>query len=430
MEFNDSGLPLDTTIFKAFKTHSDFIAGLPREEQSDYAVRVAKLLAETVGSDATLLSVALLTPVPKTMHGVLEKRFGTEITDLVREADRHMRTGQAHLMHASDPIKLLSLASAIISFDEYTKGMEQSRHMIEQMEEGNLPPGPLPILMMPDTTIYDRLAKSVFSNVEAPALEELYNDKLLAFKMSNEDYVQKLKDSGLMPEDDEAGNIQMSGHFPDFDETGLLDDPKVRAAYEILTQDTRVMPEDFEGALHVGHILTTYSNGANPTAVAAALLDVGIRGLVDDDFDMLQNQIDWDVIELLRHNSIHMQPSATTLMKAPVEFRQIAFANMLAVLQDAHEAAIDIVQAAKDNPQLPPTFLMQNLRPIAMAVMVAEKTIMPAFGTSNAPQIETLLAEKSQELRAFLGEIAPKSPKPATPPAPPKRGKDEFGFDK
>lgn len=415
MDFDKTGLPADVTVYKAYTTFAGRMGMLPKDQQSDYPLRVAQVIHSTIGADARLIALALLTGTPDTMQGIVEKRFGADIAGLVSEASRHMRTGQVHLMQASDDIKIVTVASAIVSFGDFRAMMDEAENLIMLKQSGMM--GEMKVNLLPDMQAYQTLAEDLFGRVNLPALENLFKQELQETIGRNLSYMQKLSEAGFFP------GVTQGGHamrlYPDFEETGLLDDPRVREAYAILTEDQRVLPEDFVGAVEVARLLSDIPASKNPTAIAAALLDVGIRELSKDDFELLQNRIDWDVLEILEKHSIHEDLTSSRLMKAPVEFRQIAFANMISLVEGAQQGAYDLVDMARSE-NMPPDVIAAAFRPIGMIVLLSRKNILPASGTTDAPELEEMLQRKTTQLFNYISQHLPKPPENRPqPPAPP-----------
>ncbi len=422
MEFKQSGLPLEPLVYKAFMLYNQNIKTMDGRYQDDYPVRVAKLLHETVGNDPALLSTALLAVMPPSTYGIIEQRFGKEIVELLNEATKQMKSSHAHLMHASNPVKLLCMASAATSFDDFKKMSAKMDRQMAQAQEKGFVDEPLIIVRMPNTDIYDQIVDAIAGKTTCPALEELFTDKLADFKVFNEEHNEKLKALGIG--DESFGGVPMEGlekyRYPAFEDTGLYDDPTVREAYDIVIKNPRVLPENFEGALDVARLLSNSVAYPNPAAIAAALVDIGIMHLNSQEIEEMKGRLDPVVVESLMAGSVY-DPSMTTarIMKAPVEFRQVVLANAVSLVETMLESGrdlVDIAEMRKD--QLPPNFLLQNLIPIGHVYIDIKARIMPIFGTTDLPELEGRLETGLRDLFDFLDENVPRPKEDA--PKPPK----------
>ncbi len=422
MEFKQSGLPLEPLVYKAFMLYNQNIKTMEGRYQDDYPVRVAKLLHDTVGNDPALLSTALLAVMPPATYGIIEQRFGKEIVELLNEATKQMKSSHAHLMHASNPVKLLCMASAVTSFDDFRKLSAKMDRQMAQAQEKGFVDEPLIIVRMPNTDIYDQIVTAVNGKTTCPKLEEVFADKLADFKIFNDEHNEKLKALGI-GEDSFPGAMPGLEKFryPAFEETGLLDDPTVREAYDVLIQNPRVVPEHFEGALDVARLLSNSVAYPNPAAISAALLDIGIAGLTTHELAEMKDRVDPVVIESLTSATVY-DPSMTPsrIMKAPLEFRQVVLANAVSLVEimlDSARELIDVAEMHKE--QLPSNFLLQNLMPIGHVYMDLKMRVMPIFGSTDLPELEGRLETGMRDLYDFLDEHMPR---PKEAPQPPKDG--------
>lgn len=196
--------------------------------------------------------------------------------------------------------------------------------------------------------------------------------------------------------------------------------PKVRAAYELLTQHTRVLPEDFEGALYVGKLLSTLSPTQNPTAIAAGLIDVGIREMGRYDSVFLQKKLDWDVMEVLNTSTVYQISHPQQVLAAPIEFRQIAVANAVAVMDDALKGGTEFMKVVADHPEYPKSAIMQNMMQLKRVSIMSQQLFAPALGRTEMPELDRLFADKIKELNRFIDQHLPRQEPPAPKPSAPK----------
>lgn len=455
MDYRETGLPQDPTVFKAFMTFSknveqpDF-GGMapPMEGMEQFPVRVAQVLYG-VGQGPQMLSLALLNVMPPQTYSIVEKSFGRDVVALMEEAGRHNRTDFAYISEASDSIKLLTLASSIATFDDMRKLSEKAEEQLTALESGQPPAdGNLMIPMLPDMRRYDRLGEALVSHTSSPALENMFIEKLGDLRIQKDQLDSKLASLGIMgpgmgmdPSMGMPGSMAANDfRYPAFEDTKLMNDPKVQAAYDVLKADLRVRPEDFEGALAVGELLSTTKN---PLAVAGALLDVGIQGLGPDDFPFLDKKLDWDVIELVKNNSLAAIQSPVQLDRAPQEFKMIAVANAAVSLGQMRESAASMLDMLKEQgeqipEQVRPMLMAQALQPLNVMSIMMDRMISPVLGKTGTPEIDDLFRQNLTAMRDFIKENVP-APKPRSNnfrlpgdndnDAPPKGPKKGFGQD-
>lgn len=457
MEFRETGLPMDQTVYKAFmmfsknaKDAAKGMASIPgMDDPADFPVRVAQVLNQAGANNPKVLSLALLNVMPPQTYAAIEKSFGEEMTGLMQEAVKHNTTGFAYITEASDNVKLLTLASAIATFDEFGQVSKIAEQQLDKLASGEEPPGgSLMLPMMPDSLVYERLAAALMDKTTSPALESLFQQKLSDFRWANQQLQDKISGMGIAdqlppgmaPPPGGAPDLS-SFRYPSFEETALLDDPKVRAAYEVLTTHTRVAPDAFEAALEVGKILSNDVASKNPTAIAAGLLSIGIRGLGPADFEFLDKKLDWDVTEILKNNTPSKVRSPAQLMRAPDEFKQVMLANMVATLDRMKEGVTmlkDMIEMREDIPaEVRPMIIADNLENMLFMTEMMEDTAR-IIGEAGAPELRKMFGEKLKEARQTISDNMPQTPRaqpgfgmpfPPQPPKPPKPGNGGQEFD-
>ncbi len=454
MDYRAAGLPQnDINVLKAYTTYAKNAKDMAKETgmSEDFGIHIAQTL-NNAGADPQMLVLALLSTTPPAAWGLFERSYGKDIVRDMEESVRHSRTGYAYIDQASDPVKLLAMANAIAVFDEIRQKGERMDQMLSSLQNGITDPRQLESLvpmiqgMLPDTGVYGRLATSLDGKTSLPQLEQLFADKVEEFKISQQEQQEKLAQIGIMVAGPGMGAMGAPAdvRYPSFDETGLLDEPKVRAAYEVLTNNPRVLPEDFEGALAAGKLLSDLPASKNALAVAGALLDVGIRDLNTDDFNFLEKKLDWDVLDLVRNHTVHNPGPLPVLKSAPVEFRQIMVADLTMKLDHVRESVTEMLDQLKNPPLgLPPGMDMppevgrmmerQAVLQLQGVSAAAQSAVRPLFGTLDAPELETAFNQKVQALQEFIAEHAPKKMLP--PPAndasglpPRKKPGTDFNF--
>ncbi|HYD19344.1 MAG TPA: hypothetical protein VEF76_12785 [Patescibacteria group bacterium] len=457
MPFNETGLPLDPTVFKAFAMFSKEIEGakkIPGEEiNENFAVRVAQLLNETGNKDSKLLSLALLNVMPPQTYGIVEKQFGREMTDLMNEAGKHSRTSYAYINEAGETVKLFTLAAAVATFETFHAEAEKAEEMLQKMADGQPPAnGRLMLPIAADSRVYDRLAEVLFDKTTSPALEELFRDRLSSFKNDNDRLKSRIIEMGLASE--LPPQIQMklnspdsaSYRYPAFEDTGLLDTPKVRAAYDVIVSHPLASPEGFEAALEVGKLLTDKVEDENPTAVATGLMMTALQGLSKEDFEFLDKKIDWDVTDIMKQFASGRPVTMQSVAQAPAEFKLALLANTVTNLGHMKDGIAQLKDMLAQQEEIPekmrPIILAQNLQQMMMMTESFDQT-RRLIGKTSAPELEAMFKDLIREVRAEIVANMPASPRrsfndigfpeernraaPDGKPTPPKPGKPKHG---
>ena len=455
MDFRAAGLPQnDMSVLKAFTTYTKNAKDLARDTgmSEDFGIRIAQTL-NNAGADSKTLVLALLSTTPPAAWGVFEKTYGKDIVDQMEESEKHRRTGFAYIDQASDPVKLLAMASAIAVFDELKQKNDKMEQQLSGLESGMMDMNALESIlpgmiqgMLPDTNVYSQLARTLADKTSNPQLEQLFAEKIEEFKQSQQEQQEKLAQFGIIVAGPGMGPMGAPTElrYPSFDETGLLDDAKVRAAYDVLTSNPRVMPENFEGALGAAKLLSELPASKNPTAIATALVNIGIRDLGSDDLGFLEKKLDWDVLEMLKNHNMRDPATAKSLPEAPVEVRQIVVANLTCQLDHLKEGATGLLDKMSNPPEgmpmdmeMPPELRrmmeLQAVQQMQGVSNMAQRIVRPLFGTIDAPELETAFKEKVQAVQEFIAEHTPKEQKmlpPGKPDFPPRRKPgNDFSFD-
>ncbi len=424
-DFRDSGLPDNQAVFKAFKTYRDNMSELPPEIREDQApLKVARLIGQHTNDNQGVM-LALLGLMPQTTWGVVKKRFGDEIAEQLAESRLHVATGYAYLADASPAVKQLTMAGAIVAFDRVEKSAEDMQEAVRTIKlSGAAPLGfTAPTVLMPDT--YAKIARATEGTSGAPLLESLYQQRFESMKDAQAQMIEQMAEVGIFIQGMHPGQAPAEIRYPAFGDTGLMDTPKIRAAYDTLTQHTRVQPEDFEGALYVAQILSTVSPTKNPTSIAAALIDVGIRQMNPYDMHFLSKKLDWDVTELLNTVSVYTADRPQTVLAAPVEFRQIAVANAVSVMDDARKGGEEFLRLMSEHPDYPKGAIMQNMLSLKRVSIMSQQIFGPAVGKTDMPELDRLFGDKLKALNAFIEQNMPENKAPAPKPSERKPKKPE-----
>jgi len=423
-EFRDSGLPNNPTMFKAFTTYRQNLDNLPEQIRADEApLKVARVISQHTDKNEPVM-LALLGLMPQETWGIVKKRFGTELAENLAESRLHVATGYAYLADASPAVKQLTMAGAITAFGRIEKAAEEMDGHIRTIKmSGQAPMGfGAPPILLPDT--YAKIGRACEGSSGAPGLEAFYAEKFDAMKQAQATMIEQMAEVGIFIKGLESGLAPAEMRYPAFEDTGLMDTPKVRTAYDLLTQHTRVLPEDFEGALYVGKLLSTLSPTQNPTAIAAGLIDVGIRELNSYDSVFLQKKLDWDVMEVLNTATVYQISHPQQVLGAPIEFRQIAVANAVAVMDDALKGGTEFMKAIADHPEYPKSAIMQSMMQLKRVSIMSQQLFAPALGRTEMPELDRLFADKIKELNRFIDQHLPKQELPAPKPSAPKPKND------
>ncbi len=456
MQYHETGLPQDQTVYKAFmmftKNQALPTTPSPRKDMraaegaSEGPLRIAQILSNAGNNDPQLLSLALLRGMPQQTFSLIEKSFGADMVATIREATKHNMTQYAYVSEASDKVKLVSLATAMVTFEQFTREAEKTQEMIAKMsEEGGQKPGgsPLMIPIVPDMRVYDKLSAALYDKTSSPALEQQFREKLSEFRYANDRLKGMLIESGIADQLPPAMAMRLqqpddTGPQPSFSETELLDDPKVRAAFDVLSSHPGVSAEAFEAAVAVGTILTKTQSGLNSTAVASGLLLTGLRDVTSNDLEFLKKKLDWDVLELLKNYGGERDLYPQQLRTAPEEFKQFLLANTVAMLDRMKQGAAQMKDIIAQQPDMPeevrPMVLSQNLGQMLFMTEHMEDTVA-TLGPTGAPQLEEQFRKALKETRATISENMPQQQRTLPPgfgtrkPPPPKPPTGGQNFD-
>ena len=416
-EFNDTGLPADNTVFSAYRTYLENIKTLPGALNDGFPVRVAKVLADTQAGEPSAVALPLLAlSMPPGTWGAIERRFGADMLKRVEEFHLHNHTGNAYIDEASKEVQTMNLAAAIVTFDDFRTAFERARDALQEIRERGEPADiNMQLPLIPSIQPFNHLHDATENKTGCPALEELYAERLFAFIPVFEEYqdlMQKLgvELPGMGAERDADGGFR----YPSFEEAGLTDDARVRAAYKELTTNPLVQPEDFEAAAATARILSETQN-PNPVAVAVSLLYIGLPDMNGDDLKFLEKRVDADVVEMIAAAGISMIGSGKDVLETPPAMRQVITAFHTASLTDAALGARDFAEFAEmKGDQIPPQAIRENIeifRELAMATMQIMRGVP---GNTGAPDLDDKFVAALRELNTVTAELEEKFlPKPA-----------------
>ncbi|HRJ67324.1 MAG TPA: hypothetical protein PLW48_09320 [Alphaproteobacteria bacterium] len=426
-DFRDSGLPNNPEMFKAYLTYRQNIENLPEEIRAEEApLKVARIISEHTADDKPVI-LALLGLMPESTWGLMGKRFGGDIAESLEESRLHVATGYAYLRDASPLVKQITMAGAIKAFEKVEQGADEMAESLSIIRMSGQAPMNFktPVVLITDT--YAKIRNACEGTSGMPGLEATYAEKFERMKYAQADMIGQMAELGIFIAGMPPGAAPAEIRYPTFEESGLMDTPKVRAAYDVLTTHTRVRPEDFEGAIYAAQLLSTTSPTKNPTAIAAALIDIGIREMSPYDSVFLQKKLDWDVLEVLNTATVYQISHPQQVLGAPIEFRQVAVANAIAVMDDAREGGKEFMRVVAENPEYPKGNILQNMLALKRVSIMSQQLFAPALGRTDMPELDRLFADKLKELNQFIDANMPEQKAPAPKPSERKPKPDNDG---
>lgn len=423
MEFKDTNLPLETDVYRAFMAYSK---NAGNSKSAHHPILTAQLLNQMMPYDTEAVTQALLNYMPDAALPAIRKQFGENRADIVEEAGRHMRTQYAYLDEASVSVKAFATASAIAHIMEFDAGVDALYKTMAGFKRAGSRANPdmMDAPFIPDPRVLDQIAKTANGQTGSEALDWMLIEKIENYRMEAE---EKLATVGM----DAPPDIE----FANFEDSGLMQDPKVQAAYEELVYNSHARPVSIAQALGAARLLSDMPETQNPTAIAAALIDIGLGNRNEDDMFFLQNRLDWDVMELVGNYNVRKIKSPDEIAQAPLEFRQLAMAYAVVTLDaSTMQGKMALAQLEKDQGKVPEsiaTMLRDNVLAQMNGVLSLATRVMESTAeTVEAPMLQGLFRKKLKNLKDFVTDNSPKKmlllPAPAPKPVDP--AKDGFDF--
>lgn len=406
MEFSETNLPFEKPIFFAFNAQAR--VNVFQKQNENHPVLMAQLLnTVTGGEDPSLIAQAFLGFVPEAGYGVLQNRFGKDAMDVSREISKHMRTGFAYIEEAGQQAQAFAAAHVIALIMEFDLAVDtaiRENNAFEALGAKGLQEQKRP--NVPSLKFINHVAKL---KTGIDALDWLLQEKVESFNNNIEDKLDAIGLTMVPPQD-----------FVPFRQTGLLDDPKVERAYTTMITDPRATRYNVALAMDTAGLLGAMPSTRNSTAIAAALLDIGLSSRGQEDMDFLQSRVDWDVLDLVARHSVSRIRSAAEIMTAPVEFRQMAVASsivtMTYALEEGKHALDELAKDEKPSPAAP--YVKQHaLSVLKSRAQVAEVLTGPAAGLAESDELRALFNTKLKELNEFVTANTPKPQLLLTGPA-------------
>lgn len=385
MDFNETDLPFDPVIFKAFTVYNKTLKDFPEEETEKRQLRIALLLAETGCEDNELIAAALLLGQPRSLRGAILSLFGEKVAGMKDELLYHIVRNCAFLKDATDSVKLLYIADQIVNL---------------QITEGR------------DANI--QFQKDVFDDIRgttsSPQLEQRYQDILEQYSAVDMNLFQEIDDPDMR-----------EGIYPAFEDTRLAEHEQIRAAYKAVVRDPRTQPETFSFALYAAETLSTVPGELHPAAVAAALLDISIVDIEDRDLEKWGAEIGQDVKDILCEGTLRSKNYQLQISAGSQGFKRIALAVIGLQAQEAYVTLDAMVENAKKNRDFPLDIFNHNIEVMKTSVEYIRKVVSPAMGgASGSPELEEFAARNIKDVLDLIERNGPKPP--SFDPKPPSPG--------
>ncbi|MDE1151977.1 MAG: hypothetical protein PW788_05500 [Micavibrio sp.] len=407
-DFKDTGLPPDPAVYRAYMTYVKNAEPGPLQE---HGLRMAQVLQQTLGNNPDILSLALLSILPPETYGLMGRRFGTEAMEVLEEANKHARTGFAYVEEARPQVKLLATASAIASIEDFDAGLASYRDKVAAFQATGVKPQKLEEPPVPNVRLCSLVARYAFGDTGSDTLDYLLIEKLEDFNMTVEEKLAEFNIDYTAPVD-----------YPGFAKAKLRDEDVVKDAYYVLTTHAMAEDDDIEKALEAAQLLSAEPS-ASPTAIAAVLLDIGLKGRSPDDLQFLQKRLDWDVLDLLFAHNVREPGGIKELAAAPLEFRQMALAHA-AVSMGAMLTAGENILIGLDNGQIPeslgPMLKLNAVMKLEKMVSDNEKIFTPMRSMFDTPELSLLMEYTSDAANEYISKHKDKPMLALPAPKPPK----------
>lgn len=409
LEFKDTGLPNDPAVFRAYRLYQKNVESYAEESglPENFPLKSA-LAARAAGADANTAALALLMSVPAPAYGAIEKQFGIETVKQLDNAWSHVRTGFAYIEDASPAVKALAAASATVAFDNFIEAADiiaQKLLSVPAKADVKKAAGQL---VLPEPRVYEMLE----GRLEGDA-GTLYAQKLEAYKAAYESYRQELDFVGIVVPKKDASKPEN----PAFADTGLMEDPTVKAAYELLTRHAGASPRTVEDAIYFGKLLGNFAPEENPSVIAAGVLQAGLQGITRDDIGFLQKRLGGEVGQIMETFNVRdaLMKDRSALDKCPDEFRQMAVAYGIVMMDNAKQSGERVLKQLKEGADVIPEEATQQIKLMGFKPLFALSVAMPMImeplrGRTGAPALERAFEEEHSRLQHFVQQNMPEAP--------------------
>ncbi|MEZ0260585.1 MAG: hypothetical protein ACAH80_06215 [Alphaproteobacteria bacterium] len=409
LEFKDTGLPNDPAVFRAYRLYQKNAesyadeSGLPQ----DFPLKVARAVRAASG-DANTTALALLMSIPAPAYSAVEKQFGADTVKQLDTAWSHERTGFAYIEDAPPAIKALAAASAAVAFDNFIEAAATvSEKLLRVPAKADLKKA-APQLVLPEPRVYEMLA----GRLEGEAAVA-YDQKFAAYQNAYESYRQELDFVGIVVPKKDAAKPEN----PAFDETGLMEDPTVKAAYELVTRHPGASPRTVNDAVLFGKLLGSFAPEENPSVIAAGIMQAGLQGITRDDIGFLQKRLGGEVGQIMETFNVRdaLMRDRSALDKCPDEFRQMALAYGIVMMDNAKQSGERVLKQLKEGADVIPEDAYKEIKLIGFKPLFALAMAMPMImeplrGRTGAPALEKAFEEEHSRLQHFVQQNMPEMP--------------------
>jgi len=413
-EFKETGLPQDPLVYRAYMT---YLKNAEPGPAAEHGLRMAEAVQRNFGADAELISLALLSTLPRESLPAVQQLFGQNKADILTEANRHGRTGFAYVEAASPVVQTLATAHAIASLEDFNDYLNTTTRTLGIYDSSRSERGTIPAPPFPNVKLCNQIIKAAYGNTGSDALDWELIDKLQDYEMTADERLIGLPFSTPDLRD-----------YPGFGETPLLQEDKVKAAYYKLTTHSMAETPDIDRAIEAARLLSA-TPGVNSTAIAYSLLDLGLPKRSEDDLYFLEKGLDWDVMELLESHSFGRVSTARDLITAPLECRQSALAGSIATMaQQMQRSTEELKRYAESTVPDDLKAMMRQAEESRLRHLadIAERTIRPVLQSVETPRLARLFDDTHDALRRFIDDTFPK-PMLALPAPPKPRLKPDSG---
>ncbi|HYD19345.1 MAG TPA: hypothetical protein VEF76_12790 [Patescibacteria group bacterium] len=416
IEYAETGLPWDAATFKAYMAFAKTPGTGP--DNMDHPVKVAQLFNNVAADNQQLQALAFLAYVPEGSYGPLEKRFGAETISFAREISAHMRTGYAYIDEASPTVKAFAMADGAAWVDTLDEKFYDLAAIAQEADEKGVKPQ-FPAVVVPSQRVLDTIARFALKSSGYGDLENAFLDRVERFRDTTPEKFEVL---GIQP--------PPPVEYKPFEQTGLLNVPDVRNAYDALTRNPRVSADDLEVATEAAQLLSSQPSTRNPTAIAEALLDLAIQDRNMDDLRFLQGRIGWGVLELFANYNVRQGVVPGGLQEAPIEVRQTTLSFAAVALHRSLKNVEKMFTFMDENPERFEGSMAETIKSSQLTQLGGQLRHVQGFlkelgDSAEAPELKGLVETKIDAIAGFIAEKTPR--KLLALPAPKKKpGK---GFD-
>ncbi len=420
MDFRDTKLPPDPAVYRAFMAYAKNTGEGPLE---NHGIRMAQVIHENIGPDAELISLALLSNLPRETYGIMAKRFGEETSEILIEANLHARTAFAYVEESSRKVKLLATAAAIASIEDFDAALAAMDSEVQGFKNANLRPNNFDEPPFPNEKMCNQVVKAAYGQTGSSTLDLALIEKLEHFQMTaNERLI------------DYACEVPEAPNYPPFPDSKLRQDDKVKDAYYVLTNHSNVDAGDVAKALEAARILSD-EPAVNSTAIAAALIDIGILRRSGADTPFLQQRLDWDVMELLENHNVRDAQTLRGMMAAPEEFRQMSLAHAVVAiggLLESGEKVISSLSLGFIPETMAPMLKLAAVSRLENMVKGADEALTRVRSLSDTPELNAWYDLTIDSAKEFITKYKEKPmlalPAPKAEPKPKPDSGSSFTF--